>query len=491
MRRRHRTGRSRVNLYLKSPDYVLAHADAESGYGLLYSASLYDCLFLNPLAVALWRAPVDNVDPERDGRVFEEVFPIPGGAHYLGSVVRELAERGVLLATGDDGEPRPSRTCRGSGGNAQGAVPPLEQVYFYATRQCNARCYHCYQPTSTVEGGPRGPDETQLGAEGFLRFLETALPLGARGIKITGGEPLLRSDFRAIAGGARGMGLAVSVETNAFLLDEGMADFLAGMEIEVSVSLDGGSAEVHDRLRGLPGSFDRVTRALRMMVERGASPTTIMAISRRNLADVENVLATAASLGVRRVKFNPVNSLGTARRLQRSNVLLEVEEIMDLYARRRELEERHGVFLFLEGPPSFATVHEAVTGHNAVCPFTRIIGILADGSVSYCGVGNSCPELVFGNVTDDGFDTGRFWRTAEPLVEARTIVAGRLDGVCALCVLAPYCRGSCRALAYGELGSFRAPHPFCQTAYDRGRFPAHYLRGGEDVGREGSVAQGV
>ncbi len=480
-----------MTLFIKNPDYTLAHADEESGYGLLHSTSLDDCVFLNPLATALWRAPVSDVDPDRDGRVFDEVFHIPGGVHYLGSVIRELAERGVLLDASGDGGPRPRPACRGDVAEARAAAPPLEQVYFYATKQCNARCYHCYQPTLTVEGPPRGPDESQLGAEDFLRFLETALPLGARGVKITGGEPLLRSDFRDIAGGARAMGLAVSVETNAFFLDENMADFLAESQIEVSVSLDGGSAEVHDKLRGLPGSFDRATRALRMMVERGAAPTTIMAISRRNLADVDNVVAAASSLGVQRVKFNPVNSLGTARRLQKSSVLLEVEEILDLYARRRELEERHGVFLFLEGPPSFATIHETITGHNAVCPFTRIIGVLADGSLSYCGVGNSFPELVFGSVTDEGFDSGCFWREAEPLVRARATVAGRLEGVCGLCVLEPYCRGSCRALAYGEFGSFKAPHPFCQKAYERGLFPAHYLRGGEELGRQRSAAQGV
>jgi hypothetical protein len=41
-------------------------ADPGTGFGLLYSEKLNDCVFVNPLAAALWRAPVDEIDPERD-----------------------------------------------------------------------------------------------------------------------------------------------------------------------------------------------------------------------------------------------------------------------------------------------------------------------------------------------------------------------------------------------------------------------------------------
>jgi len=467
----------------KNPDYALKHTDPGTGFGLLYSEKLNDCVFVNPLAAALWRAPVDEIDPERDGAVFERVFGLAGGADYLRQVVRDMSARGVLAdrdgpdgdhlsAAGSSAPPAPV-----GGPFEDGLTPPLEQIYFYATRDCNARCYHCYQPTFTVKDRSGDLSQSQIDAGTFLDLLRAALPLGLRAVKITGGEPLLRPDLRVIIEGVRRLGLAVSMETNAFLLDEDLADFLTAKEVDVSISLDGGSAEVHDSLRGLPGSFDRATRALELLAARGRDPKAIMAISRRNLADVEKVLAVVKSRGCDRVKFNPVNSLGVAGRLRKTNVLLEVGEIMDLYARRAELEADHGVFLFLEGPPSFATVFETVTGHSAVCPFAKILGILADGSISYCGVGNSCPELIFGKVTAEGFDIGDFWRTAEALVHSREVCGGLLEGVCGQCVLVSYCRGSCRALAYGELGSFAAPHPFCQTAYERGLFPSHYLRG--------------
>lgn len=460
-----------MNLLRKNQDYILQHVDPETGFGLLYSQKYDDCIFLNPIATALWKTSTDFVDPFWESRLFAETSQIPGEADYLADVVSDMRQKELLLS------PREmSQVHEKDSPKKDKKSYALEQIYFYATEECNARCYHCYQPTIRVKGNPRQRQTNQISQEAFLEFVENALSLGVRSVKITGGEPLLRADLGDLVRGLRKLGVNISIETNGFLIDEMVADMLVEQEVEVSISLDAGSAALHDTLRGLPGSFERVTKSLRILSDRGCEPKVIMSVSRRNFGEVENVLNVATTNGCRLVKFNPVNTLGLAKRLNLSKILLAVGEIMALYKKRKEMESKFGVFIFIEGPPSFASIYEIVNGHAAVCPFTNILGVLADGSLSFCGIGNSYPELVFGRIDDKEFKIQRFWQDADPLVQVRHILTRNLRGVCGRCVLRSYCNGSCRALAYGEFQSFEAPHPWCQSSFEEGLFPPHYLK---------------
>lgn len=458
-------------ILIKNRDYTLSYIDPETGYGLLYSEKQDKSIFLSPLATTIWKIPIDSVNPYRESQLFYKVFKIPGAAEYLESVVSDMHQKGLIFSHSEI-----SREDNNTSKEMSPKSYALEQIYFYATKECNARCYHCYQPTIRAKSSPRKPQTSEVSQTSLLEFVESALPLGLRSVKISGGEPLLRTDLVDIIRGIRELGVNVSIETNGFLIDDKLADMLTELGVEVSISLDGGSAAVHDSLRGLPGSFERVITAIRMLSDRGCEPQVIMSISHRNLNEVENVLSMAVSNGCHRVKFNPVNTLGLAQTLKDSNILLTVEEIISLYKRRRELESKYGVFIFIEGPPSFASIYEIVSGHAAICPFTNIIGLLSDGSLSYCGIGNSCPELIFGRINDNDFDLQRFWQEAEPLITVRQLSCTKHEGVCGLCVFEYFCKGSCPALAYGEFKSFLGPDPWCQSAFEKGLFPSKYLK---------------
>lgn len=465
----------------KNRDYFLRHVDPASGFGLLFSLRNDRCIFLNPLGTLLWQDKGEVISESIAYKKLDGNGRIAGAAKYITGIIEDMRRAGVLLppdgvsSAYDPGAgPKPERKYE------------LGQIYFYVTKECNARCYHCYQPTITVESEPRAPRSSQITKQAFLSLVESAIPLGLKSVKITGGEPLLRSDLIEIIGGIGRLGLHVSMETNGSLINERLADQLADLNVEVSISLDAGSAVIHDALRRLPGCFERVTRALRMLAERKCDPKVIMAVSKRNLGEVENVVRVATANGCRLIKLNPVNTLGLAKQLGRTRILLTVEEIIALNNDRRRLESQYGAFLFLEGPPAFASIDEIVNGHVGICPFTGILGVLSDGSLSFCGVGNSCPELVFSKVDEPNFNLEKIWQKAAALIEVRRQLTRRLEGICGSCVLESFCKGSCRALAYCESGSFLSPHPWCQRAFTEGLFPAYYMRnstqGGEKYG---------
>ena len=380
-------------------------------------------------------------------------------------VVQSTAERQ------DEIIPEPGVTRRN---NAEGSYP-LEVLNLYVTEECNARCWHCYQPTLNVANSERPVSPGQVDHETLLQFIQTALPLGLRSVKLTGGEPLLRSDIVELIEGINGLGLALCVESNGFFVTESLADLLAREAQMVAVSLDGGSPDRHDRLRRLPGSFDRATRAMTMLSSRGGNVQAIMTLSRVNVADLEATIAAAAGAGGRSFKINILVTLGGAKHLENSRALLDLHEMLGIYGRARELGAKYGIHVYLDGPPCFASVRDAFDNGVGACPFVNLLGVLADGSISYCGIGNSCRELIFGNIRAPGFDLHRLWREAPPLLEARRALSQKIDGVCGRCVFETSCKGSCRAFSYSEYGSLGGPHPWCQQAFEEGLFPQQYL----------------
>ena len=123
------------------------------------------------------------------------------------------------------------------------------------THRCNARCKTCRVTR-------KKPDELTLN-----EFVETFKSLrGApRWITITGGEPFMRRDLNEIAGAIAGIVApdAITVATNAFYTDR-LLSFARNViraqpkvRFIINLSVDG-IGPAHDKLRGLPGSFERV-----------------------------------------------------------------------------------------------------------------------------------------------------------------------------------------------------------------------------------------
>ena len=91
---------------------------------------------------------------------------------------------------------------------------------FELTPYCNFSCKMCYVQ-ETKPGLPL------LNGEQWLEFGRQAAAAGTLCIVLTGGEPLLHPDFKKIYKGLKQLGMVLTINTNASLIDEDMADFLA------------------------------------------------------------------------------------------------------------------------------------------------------------------------------------------------------------------------------------------------------------------------
>jgi len=181
------------------------------------------------------------------------------------------------------------------------------------TYHCNLRCGFCYtdSPRRTLER------TAELDDEAWRRIVGQSLELGIGEAVITGGEPLLRRELalesieRVEAAGVD----RIVLNTNGWFVDDGVADRLArARKLEVHVSIDGPTPELHDAARGVPGSWRRAVGAVDLLLARDAHVRVLHVITPQNQHALPEYLDAMWSLGVRRLSLAAVVPVGAAAR---------------------------------------------------------------------------------------------------------------------------------------------------------------------------------
>lgn len=220
-----------------------------------------------------------------------------------------------LLASGD--VPRFARLFRGVTDAARAirtGRPPRAPVLvsLFATFRCNHDCFMC--GTLATAAGYRKAGRAEADTAGMKRMIDEIARMGAVALSLTGGEPLLRKDAEELLHHAREKGLWTHLNTNGYLIDPERAEKIVGAGVDsVNISLDGASADVHDRLRRHAGSFEGVRAAvghLRAARGEGQAPlvTLVHVLGRHNHADSVRVSGLARDWGADGAGYMPLNT---------------------------------------------------------------------------------------------------------------------------------------------------------------------------------------
>ena len=187
-------------------------------------------------------------------------------------------------------------------GNAAKKRIPVNVTYD-VTYRCNLNCRHCY---CNLPANDKAAKASELKLDEIERILTEARDLGALWILLTGGEPLLRPDFRDIYLTVLRLGLIPTVFTNGTLVTEEWADFFAEHRpFKMEITLYGSCTEVYERVTRTPGSFERCMRGVRLLKGRGVEPRLKTMVLRSNIEDLDNTRAIAMSLGLE-FRLDPV-----------------------------------------------------------------------------------------------------------------------------------------------------------------------------------------
>jgi SynChlorMet cassette radical SAM/SPASM protein ScmF len=347
-------------------------------------------------------------------------------------------------------------------------VPPLTSLYLYISGSCNLACRHCWI-TPTYQPGGDGGQHIEL--EYVRKAIREAEPLGLRFVKLTGGEPILHPWFRALLTLIDEAGLNITIETNGTLVDDDLARFLKGTSHVsfISVSLDGTTAETHEALRGVPGSYERALAGIKALVDAGFHPQLICTLHRGNVSQTAEIVALAERLGCGSVKFNHVQWVGRGEQFAREQGL-EVAEIVQLYHRvENELAPRSQVRIYFDIPFAFYAIRKLLNDRLGRCSVSNILGMLAGGELSLCGIGVTVPALIYGHIENDGLR--EVWCHSPGLVRLREQIPAQLEGICGQCLHRDICQGACVANNFHVAGRLNVPYQFCDRAEALGLFP--------------------
>lgn len=167
------------------------------------------------------------------------------------------------------------------------------------TTRCNCRCIHCdIWKIST---------HNELDTDRWKALIDDLADwLGGIRLYITGGEPLLRRDVQDIVRHASDRMFLVGLVTNGALLNAPMAEGLldAGL-FSLDVSLDSVTPGIHDRVRGVDGTWAKAVAGIDIIRSLGAGRRASIAcvLTSANIGEVERLVEWVAERDLRGISF--------------------------------------------------------------------------------------------------------------------------------------------------------------------------------------------
>jgi len=348
-------------------------------------------------------------------------------------------------------------------------APPLSTIYLYFSSACNLACRHCWiDPEFSGSQDIFGID---LPLDKIINSLEECIPLGLNSVKITGGEPFIRQDIFGLLDYLAARKINISVESNGTLIKEKEARAIKAAGVfHIAVSLDAPTEALHEELRQVKGSFKKTIEGIGHLKKAGINNIQIITcLWRRNAGTLKEMISFTKSLGVGSLKINPVSPTCRANSLKKDDMLLSVREVVDIYQKLRPDCNQNGLSVFFDLPPALLAFEDFKKGILGCCSIKNLLGIIADGTISICGIGKNVDKLVLGKSGKDRIKD--IWENSPILKQIRQEIPWKLQGVCGRCIFRFYCLGKCRAEAFYETGDLLEPFYICQEAYREDFFP--------------------
>ncbi len=243
--------------------------------------------FVETIETGWWTTCLEVVPPRERARgayhVYREALP-------TGFAVDGAGWAADAPAPADDGRPVVSLF-----GTA--LFPP--RLWVYSNFHCNLACDYC-----VVASSPSARKRL-LAPERFAALVDEALSEGFEELYLTGGEPFVHPDIVAMIEYASAR-MPTVVLTNAMLFSGRRRDALARLAgrpgLTLQSSIDGASAQTHDRWRGA-GSWVKAMDGLRYAAGLGLPLRVAMTETPDNSAEVEELRAALHGLGIRGEDF--------------------------------------------------------------------------------------------------------------------------------------------------------------------------------------------
>src|SRR5262245_1030030 len=164
---------------------------------------------------------------------------------------------------------------------------PLLDLRISVMDRCNFRCPYCMPRETFGEGYRFLPANERLSFEEIARLARQFAAEGVRKVRLTGGEPLLRTGLADLVGELSAIpGIEdLALTTNGVLLAQHAAELAAQGLTRVTVSLDSIDPATFRHMNGGFDGLERVLDGIRAAREAGLAPVKVNAVIERGVND--------------------------------------------------------------------------------------------------------------------------------------------------------------------------------------------------------------
>ncbi len=336
------------------------------------------------------------------------------------------------------------------------------------TNRCNLSCLHCYSKANL-------DDIDTLTTQKILNTLPELKDNGIKFIIFSGGEPLTRRDIFDIAEHCRELGIITYLSTNGLYVKKGNAQRILDTFNYIGISIDG-SEEIHDRFRGLKGSFRESIKAIDLLNSYGQTKVGVrFTITKDTYKDLEFIFNLAEKHNIPKIYISHLVYSGRgldnlnmdiSKEQRRRAVNYIIDKAFEYYNSGRDIEIVTGnmemdAILFLDRfsqnyPNHREEMERRLRSWGGNSAGRKLLNIDAKGNVK--------PDPFFPFTIGDIFNQefSNIWRDNPMELLKRLRVHPRvLEGRCKDCRYLYICNGGSRSRAYAIYGNIWAEDPSC------------------------------
>jgi pyrroloquinoline quinone biosynthesis protein E len=327
------------------------------------------------------------------------------------------------------------------------------------THRCPLHCVYCSNPLALQ------PRDNELSTDLWVRVFREAADAGVLQADFTGGEPLARPDIVELVRAARSAGLYVNLITSGLPLDENKLAKLVSAGLDhFQLSFQGAREETANEISGTKSHAQKL-RVLDWLKQHRVAVTLNFVIHRRNIDQLEEMLALAESSSATRIEFanvqyygwafaNRENLLPTRAQLDQSLALIKREQVR-LQARIR---------IEYVVPDYYAKYPKPCMGGWG----RKLVLITPTGDALPCHAAQVIPGLTFENVKDRSLR--EIWEHSAAFQKFRG--DDWMQEPCKTCERREQDFGGCRCQAMLLAGDAAATDPVCSLAPQRHKVDA-------------------
>lgn len=235
------------------------------------------------------------------------------------TIIYEYAERGIVEPCGKGQSITKEQEYKFY------PVRYVHSVQWSITGRCNFKCRHCYLSSPRAKFGEPSHDEA-------MYIISQLAECGIRQIYITGGEPLVRSDFWEIIDSIIEHGIRITqIYSNGALVNEKFIEGLISRRLHPAIYISYDGAGWHDWLRGVKGAEAMAERAIKLCTDNGFHVIADMCLHKYNQHTIRESVKRMALLGASLIRIGSISNTGSWKENSEADNTLSADELFKLY----------------------------------------------------------------------------------------------------------------------------------------------------------------